>query len=322
MRRILLTLLISLVTFSIACGGGNAKKDEQPTEQTEEEYAKAMGEEHKDDSPEASPQAEEKPDVEVETTKITYHTAADGREIKGFLTKPKGAEGSMPAVIVIHEWWGLNNNIKSMSEQLAAKGYMTLAVDLYQGKMADNPDKAMELMKTAMESPDKAKANLRSAYATLKKNGATKIGVIGWCFGGAWSLQTALMFPDKIAATVIYYGRLVQDKEKLATLNMPILGIFGAKDSGIPVAGVKQFEKTLKELDKDASIHIYADAQHAFANPSGEAYDKTAAEDAWKRTVKFLAENLKGEGAADAAATDAAAADATDADATDAAEAK
>lgn len=301
MRRFVLILIVSLVSLAIACGGGDKKKDEQPTEQTEQEFTEAMGEEHKDDSPEASPQAQKEPEVEVVTEKVTYHTAKDGRQINGFLTKPKGAEGALPGIIVIHEWWGLNNNIKSMSEQLAAQGYQTLAVDLYQGKVADKPDRAKELMTTAMESPDAVQANLRSAFATLKKEGAPSVGVIGWCFGGAWSLQTALMFPEKIDATVIYYGRLVQDKEKLETLDMPILGIFGAEDSGIPVSTVKQFEKTLKELGKDADIRIYAGADHAFANPSGEAYDEEAAEDAWERTTAFFAEHLKGEGAGEGA---------------------
>ena len=294
MRNFITTILIGLLALSVACGGGDTKKDEQPTEQSEQEFTEAMGEEHKDDSPTPSPQAEKDPGVEVETSKVTYHTDGD-REVRGLLTKPKGATGNLPGIIVIHEWWGLNKNIKSMSEQLAAQGYMTLAVDLYSGRVADSPDKAKEYMTEAMENPDAAKQNLRSAFATLKKNGATSVGVIGWCFGGAWSLQTALMLPKKIDATVIYYGRLVQDKAKLEKLEMPILGIFGAEDSGIPVAGVKQFEKTLKELDKDADIRIYAGAGHAFANPSGDAYVEEAATDAWERTTKFFAEHLKGE---------------------------
>jgi carboxymethylenebutenolidase len=297
-------MLIALMTLAIACGGSDTKKDEQPTEQTEQEFTEAMGEEHKDDSPEASPQAKQDASADVETTKITYHKAGD-REVKGFLSKPKGAEGNLPGIIVIHEWWGLNNNIKSMSEQLAAQGYVTLAVDLYEGRVADAPDKAKEYMTAAMENPDAVKQNLRSAYATLMKQGATKIGVIGWCFGGAWSLQMGLMFPQKLDAMVIYYGRLVQDKEQLATLEMPILGIFGAEDAGIPVTGVKQFEKTLKELGKDADIRIYGGAGHAFANPSGENYVEEAAEDAWSRTTAFFAEHLKGEApAGDAPAAD------------------
>ncbi len=303
MRTILNALMIALLSLSVACGGSDTKKDEQPVEQTEQEFTDSMGEEHKDDTAEATPQTELAPKVEVETTKVVYHKNGD-REVKGLMSKPKGAEGKMPGIIVIHEWWGLNNNIKAMSERLAGEGYITLAVDLYEGPSADSPDRAKELMETAMKSPENVQANLRSAIATLRKQGVTEIGVIGWCFGGAWSLQTGLMAPDAIDAMVIYYGRLVQDKEQLKTLNMPILGIFGAEDQGIPLAGVKQFEATLKELEKDAQIRIYAGAGHAFANPSGKAYVEEAATDAWSRTTKFFAEHLKGEGE-EAAATDA-----------------
>ncbi|HEX3127052.1 MAG TPA: dienelactone hydrolase family protein, partial [Thermoanaerobaculia bacterium] len=185
-------------------------------------------------------------------------------------------------------------NIRQMAQRLAGEGYTALAVDLYGGQVADTPEKAQELMKAVLANTAEGAENVRQAYEYLEtKEKAPKIGVIGWCFGGGWSLQTALLMPNKIDATVIYYGHLEMDKAKLGLLKMPILGFFGGKDQSIPVASVKEFEKTLKDLGKWVEIHIYDDANHAFANPSGGNYNEAAAKDAWQRTVAFLAKNLK-----------------------------
>ena len=148
-------------------------------------------------------------------------------------------------------------------------------------------------MMTVSENRDQAEANLRQAYDFLDNRlGARSVGTIGWCFGGGWSLNTALLMPDKIDATVIYYGRLVTDAEILSALNMPILGLFGSEDRGIPVDTVRAFEKTLKLLGKDVDITVYEGANHAFANPSGTRYQAEAAEDAWNKTVRFLRQHL------------------------------
>ena len=111
---------------------------------------------------------------------------------------------------------------------------------------------------------------------------------IGWCFGGAWSLNTALAMPDTLDAAVIYYGHLVTDPERLETLQMPILGLFGAEDQGIPLDSVEAFSSALETLGKDATIVVYPGADHAFANPSGHNYQPEAAEAAWRETVSFL----------------------------------
>ena len=116
--------------------------------------------------------------------------------------------------------------------------------------------------------------------------GATKIGVIGWCLGGKWSLKTALMLPGEIDATVIYYGSLTDDKDKLATLDMPIIGFVGTRDR--LHKEFIAFDATMKELGKNASIHVYEGAKHAFANASGTVYEPVAAEDSWDKTVRFL----------------------------------
>jgi carboxymethylenebutenolidase len=138
-----------------------------------------------------------------------------------------------------------------------------------------------------------AKENIRQAYQFLELTaGAPSIGSLGWCFGGGWSLNTALLFPDQLDATVIYYGQVTDDEAKLEPMNVPILGIFGAEDKGIPVESVRGFEQALENLRKDYEIEVYPGVGHAFANPSGNNYNAEAADQAWQRTVAFLNRHL------------------------------
>ncbi len=264
-----------------------------PPDSAEEIHLHAMAAEHRGDRPDATPAATTPPAQPVAAEPVSYGQAG-GQPIHGFLARPQSAKGPLPALIVIHEWWGLNDNIRDVTRRLAGEGYTALAVDLYGGAAATTPDQATKLMQTAMKDPAAAKANLRQAYDYLTAHEhATRVGVIGWCFGGGWSLSTALMLPDKIGATVIYYGHLTNDRTQLATLQMPVIGFFGGKDQSIPVASVREFEATLKSLGKPVEIHVYDDAGHAFANPSGTGYRPQAASDAWTRTVAFLAKALK-----------------------------
>jgi carboxymethylenebutenolidase len=252
-----------------------------------------MAAEHQGDHPTATPAATTAPKIPVTGENVVYGEVG-GKKLNGFLARPKGVSGPLPGIIVIHEWWGLNDNIRDMARRLAGEGYAALAVDLYGGAKADTPDQATALMQAAMKDMAAGQDNLHQAYNYLATaQHAPRIGVIGWCFGGGWSLATALLLPDKIAATVIYYGHLETDRAKLATLKMPILGFFGGQDGSIPVATIRQFESTLKELGKSVEIHIYENAKHAFANASGGNYNAEAASDSWKRTVEFLARNLK-----------------------------
>lgn len=279
--RVFSAILLSLLLP--ACSRADEKTD-----------LEKMAQEHKHDKPVAS-EAARTPPAQAMTGEEVVYGEAGGKPIKGFLAKPADAKGPLPGIIVIHEWWGLNDNIREMAKRLAGEGYTALAVDLYNGAVADNPDKAMQLMKASTEQKPQLEENLRQAYDYLEtKQKAPKVGVIGWCFGGGWSLNTALLLPDKIDAAVIYYGRVETDKEKLSKLRMPILGLFGAKDQGIPVTSALAFLKALQELGNPAEVHIYENADHAFANPSGGNYQADAAEDAWKRTTAFLAKHLKG----------------------------
>ena len=154
------------------------------------------------------------------------------------------------------------------------------------------PDEAMALMSASMERAAALTENVKQAFAFLEGDGQ-KVGTIGWCFGGGWSLGAALALPDQVDATVIYYGRLVTDAEALEPLQMPIIGFFGAEDQGIPVDSVRAFEQALEALEKDATIHVYDAADHAFANPSGRNYQAEPADDAWEKTLAFFETHLK-----------------------------
>ena len=223
----------------------------------------------------------------VEVQNINYGPAV------GFLAMPK-EEGVYPGIVMIHEWWGLNDNIKEMARSLAAEGYVVLAVDLYNGKVGKNSSEAGQLAGAVRSNPNEAIQNMKSAVAYLKNLNNVdkeKIASMGWCFGGAMSLQLALN--EKLAATVIYYGNLETNATKLSVIEWPVLGIFGSLDTSIPVNTVKQFEAALNEIGIENEIHIYDGVGHAFANPSGMNYAPEQTKDAWQKTVEFLNRNLK-----------------------------
>lgn len=253
----------------------------------------AIAAEHQDDKPVATPAAETAPRTKVTGEDVSYGSI-DGVELNGYLVRPAGADANTPGLIVIHEWWGLNDNIRRAAQRLAGEGYVALAVDLYGGESAEVPKDAIKLMTNLNENAERGEENLRQAFAYLSDTvGAPRIGSIGWCLGGRWSLRTAILLPDQLDATVIYYGSLVTDEAVLAPLQMPVLGNFAEDDPIIPLDSVAAFEQALTKLGKDVDVKIYAGAKHAFANPSGMAYDPVAAEDAWERTTAFLGDALK-----------------------------
>ena len=259
-----------------------------------DDYLERMTREHAGDRPvAAAAMLLDTSAIPIVTEEVVYATL-DGKPVKGYLARPEKAGPDTPGIIVIHEWWGLNDNIREMTRKLAREGYVALAVDLYEGKVAETPDNARRYAIEAMQHEARVRENLRQAYRYLKeKQGVSRVGVIGWCFGGGWALQTALMMPEQIDAVVIYYGRLVTDPEQLSKLKMPVLGIFGAEDRGIPVETVQRFKAILDSLGTIHEIYIYEGAGHAFANPSGTRYVPEAAQDAWKKTVAFLNRYLK-----------------------------
>lgn len=220
----------------------------------------------------------------VEGQDLEYHPKA-----KGYLARPT-APGMYPGVVMIHEWWGLNDNIKEMARTLAGEGYTVLAADLYQGQVGTTREEAQALRTTL--TPEQAVANLRAAAAYLRTSGATKVASLGWCFGGGKSLELALS-GEPLDATVIYYGSLVTEEDKLDAIDWPVLGIFGDQDTSIPVETVDAFKQTLTQLQVANEIYIYPGVGHAFANPTGQSYAPTETKDAWAKTVTFLNQNLK-----------------------------
>ena len=227
----------------------------------------------------------------VDGKTISYKAGDD--TVNGILYTPAG-QGPFPGLIVIHEYWGLNDWVKQQAEKLAGQGYVALAVDLYRGKVADNADLAHELMRGLPE--DRATRDLRAAFDFLASQASVKkdrIGSIGWCMGGGYSLDTALAEPQ-LAATVINYGRLATEPSELKKINAPILGLFGGQDRGITPDDVKKFQQSMERLGKKIEVKIYPDAGHAFENPNNkQGYRPEDAADAWQRTVDFLATTLK-----------------------------
>ncbi|MEM1055987.1 MAG: dienelactone hydrolase family protein [Bacteroidota bacterium] len=272
-------LLLAFVSVLAACG-------------SDSDYAGEMREQHDGETPDPSGATAGATDLDVVTEEVEYATV-DGQAATGILARPAEADGPLPAVIVIHEWWGLNDNIRDMARRIANEGYLALAVDLYGGEVADTPDAAQSLMQAAMGQEDALTDNLRQAYAYLaEREQAPAVGSVGWCFGGMWSLRTALALPSDLDAAVIYYGRPVTEADQLAALEVPVLGLFGEADGSIPMFTVREFETALTEAGVENEIVSYEGAAHAFANPSGQRYDAAAAEDAWTRTTAFFAEHL------------------------------
>ena len=211
---------------------------------------------------------------------------------QAYLSLPKNATAPLPAVVMVHEWWGLNDHIKHWADRLANDGYAALAVDLYGGRVAKDPDTAMKLMQGVEDS-----TSLRILSAALQylhedpKIKAEKIGSIGWCFGGHWSLRTAILSPE-LDACVLYYGRPVTDVEQLKQIHAEVLGVFGNLDQSIPPPAVDEFEAALKQAGVKATI-LRFNAVHAFANPSNPKYDETSAAAAWKEVRSLFARTLK-----------------------------
>ncbi len=227
----------------------------------------------------------------ADSKSVSYKSGDD--TVQALLYTPPG-KGPFPALIVVHEYWGLNDWVKDQASKLADQGYEALAIDLYRGKVATTPDMAHELMRGVPE--DRAKRDLHAAFEFLQSQpnvNKNRVGSLGWCMGGGYSLDVALEEPT-LAADVINYGHLVTDADSIKKINAPVLGLFGAKDQGITPDDVHKFEAAMKQQGKKVEIKIYDDAGHGFENPNNkEGYRPADTTDAWQRTVRFLEENLK-----------------------------
>ena len=224
------------------------------------------------------------------TEEVVYYKG--GKNVNGFLARPDDS-GKHPGLILIHEWWGLNDNIRGNARKFADLGYVALAVDLYDGEYGGTRDEAKKLATRVRKNMDEAFSNLKSAVAYLKSHSnvdSERLASIGWCFGGGWSYQIA---KNNLGtkASIIYYGRYYgrfNPKDDLSKMRAVILGHFGETDRGIKVDTVHEFQAKLKTLSGDHEVYIYENAGHAFANETGSRYNQEAAELAWKRTEAFL----------------------------------
>lgn len=220
--------------------------------------------------------------------------------MKGFVIDPSGTEmqcyvvesnGSNKYLIVVHEWWGLNDYVKQACDKYAEAlpGVNIIGVDLYKGQVTDNRETASELMQKV--SNDEAYISLQAVIYSLGEK--AEIATTGWCFGGGWSLQASIIAANSGKACVMYYGMPEENVTKLKQLNAPVLGFFAKKDMWIRPEMYKAFEyKLTKEMNKSMEL-IEFDAEHAFANPSNPNYDKEATTSAYKREIAFLKEKLQ-----------------------------
>jgi carboxymethylenebutenolidase len=215
-------------------------------------------------------------------------STASGDTVAGYLASP--SKTPAPAVLLIHEWWGLNDQIKSVAAEFVNQGYIALAVDLYDGKVGTTREEA----RTLRQSMDNRKATetLVAWIHWLRRHhqGNGKVGTIGWCFGGGWSLNASLATP--VDATVIYYGDVKKTADQLKRLSGPVLGHFATQDNWINADMVRGFQEAMQAAGKtDLTVYWY-DANHAFANPSGSRYDAADARLAWDRTLAFFKQHL------------------------------
>lgn len=214
-------------------------------------------------------------------------TTAGGRKVNAALAVP--AKTPAPTVMVIHEWWGLNDQIKSVAAELAEQGYLALAIDLFDGKVTGSQEEAVALTKSVAANPSPAIETLVAWIDWLRRHpsGDHKVATLGYCFGGGWSLNASLAAP--VDATVIYYGNVRKTAAELAPLKGPVLLHYGTRDTFVTTAMAEGFAAEAEKAGKSVTIYAY-DASHAFANPTGAAfpYVKEAADLAWRRTLDFL----------------------------------
>jgi carboxymethylenebutenolidase len=234
--------------------------------------------------------------AEVKTNEVTFKSGKD--DVKGFLAVPDGP-GPFPAVVVIQEWWGLNDWVKDQAKRLAAQGYIALAPDLYRGKVTADPKTAFKLMSGLPR--DRAMRDLKGAVDFLAKHDKAqkdKIGSIGWCMGGGYSLQLALA-DKRVTACVMCYGRVVTEADDLKPLNATVLGVFGKEDRNPTIDDVRKFGAALKEAGKKTAGLGEYEAGHGFMRPNNgpdpnPAYREGEAKKAWAAIDKFFAKTLKG----------------------------
>ena len=223
----------------------------------------------------------------AQSTETVSVTTYSGATVNGALAVPDGE--AKAGIVLIHEWWGLNDQIKAMAVEFAKEGYVALAADLYNGKSTTSPDEAKSIMQSVDAALATETVKTWVEWMRAHDQAKGKVATIGWCFGGGWSLNASLAAP--VDATVVYYGNVQKKFEQLAALKGPVLGHYATEDKWINKAMVDGFEQSMKDAGKTVTSHWY-EAQHGFANPTTARYDEEDAKLAWSRTLAFLDASL------------------------------
>jgi carboxymethylenebutenolidase len=224
--------------------------------------------------------------IDAKGKMITFETS-DGKTGSAYFVPSQ--KKSDKYIFVFHEWWGLNDFIKKESDELQSKlgNVNILAIDLYDGNVATNREDASKYMQAV--KPERAMDIISGAIKYAGKN--AKVGTLGWCFGGGWSLQASIMLGKQGKACVMYYGIIENTPETFKDLNAPVLGIFAEKDGWVNPTVVANLEKNIKEAGKKITVKSF-NANHAFANPSNTDFDEKATKEAKELTIKFFKDHL------------------------------
>lgn len=215
--------------------------------------------------------------------------------VYGHFAIPADMIDPLPAIILVHDWYGLNDDIRAAAERLAGDGYIVLAVDLFEGKTAENAAAARALEIEVVEDPQRAEDNLRQAISFIRiSSGAPSIGIVGYGFGGGWALTTSIESPAGLDAAVSIYGQVVTDEDELADARLPFLGIYLESDRAVPAKSVRDFQTAMSALDKDAEIEFFDGVRRGFVFASSTEYDQAVADRAWRRMLDFLGDRLGG----------------------------
>lgn len=226
---------------------------------------------------------------------MVQFTRPDGKTVDGYLVEPPNTVNA-PGIVVIQEWWGLDDQIKEVANRLASAGYRALVPDLYRGKLALEAHEAEHLMND-LNFGDAASQDIRGAVQYLKATGSAKVAVTGFCMGGALTVLSACFVPE-LDVTVVWYGNPPAEFVDANNITKPMMGHWSMQDEFFSPASVDELEQKLKLAGVEHEFHRY-DAKHAFANPQSDSrglaplqYHPQAAELAWKRSLEFLKKHL------------------------------
>ncbi len=284
-QRSIIVGMICLLFGLSSCGSGS---DQEPTRAEADNANSADG--ARTTAATNTPTSSSGPSVVVET--LPY-AEVDEKLVYGFFAFPSDMVDPIPAVILIHDRWGLDEPTRDLSRRLAGEGYIVMAIDLFGGEIAETPGPARILEIGVFENPQRAADNIRQAYQFVTETfRAPSVASLGFGFGGGWSLNAAMLLPEDLSASVIFYGQVTDDERKLAAIQAPLLGLFGENDRVITTTSVAAFAKAMETLEKEIHVEVFAGAGRGFADPRSDNFSAETAALAWVRTLDFLGQHL------------------------------